>query len=454
LMLEEEAIDHVADMLTAECFYKEDHRVIFKAISDLAANHQEIDMMVVTQKLKDAGNLEKVGGPYQITQLTAKVSSAAHIQHHARIIYEKYIQREMIKASSLIMNAAYNEDFDTTQTVFENGIYNLDLLLSGGQTMAHLRQVLKQHAVELSARKERSSAGVSGANTGLESLNRRTMGWQPGSLIIVAARPSMGKTALALKEVVSAAKGDTPVCVFSLETTSVKLSDRLICAGGGIDMKHLQSGNLTDNEWKIYNQNVRRLEELPIFIDDSAYQNVARIRSICRAKHRKGECGMIVIDYLQLISTPEEQSKYMNREREVAIITRSLKILAKELNIPIILLCQLNRSVESRADKRPMMSDLRESGSIEQDADVIIFPHRPWYYGIENDEEGKSWKGILVLITAKNKDGEIGDDYCKHSKDMTTITDLYDDDIASADDVEKGAMPVANWYEKKDDQPF
>lgn len=425
-MLERDAYSNISGLLTCEMFYKEEHQKIFRTIENMVSMGKTIDLLTVTQQLKNDNLLDVVGGPLYITQLTSRVASAAHIEHHARIIYEKFALREMIRRFNELITIAYNDDFDEMDLAYAMNTQAIDDLLAGKTGMRHIREVMKDNTREVEERQAKAERGeMPGIPTGLADLNRATNGWQKSDLIIIGARPGMGKTAFALHFGKWAAKEKFPVCFFSLEMKDTRLSQRLILSNGGVDSDHLKSGKMTTEDWTAYHRSIGQLENLPIYIDDSAASSLRYISAVARNKARRGECSMIVIDYLQLVETPQENGyNNKNREREVAEISRGLKKLAKDLDIPAILLVQLNRGVESRADKTPMLSDLRESGAIEQDADMVIFPWRPEYYDADVvDENNVSLKNEVFLVIAKNREGDIRTITCKKSTDFSQIFD-------------------------------
>lgn len=427
VMLERDAVFKVQPIInTADAFYREEHRLIFKTVEELARTGKNIDLMTVTQKLKDNGKIDKVGGPGFITQLTRRVASAAHIEQHARIIAQKYFQREMIRVFSLLLQAGYDSDIDELELLYTKYTQEIDSMLAGNSGMVHIRSILLDSMRELDRRQAMAIKGeIPGINTGLVDLNKRGNGWQPGDLIILAARPSMGKTAIALNLFAkSAAIKGKNVCIFSLEMENIKLSNRMILSYGGIERTNFERGTMTDGDWTAFNNAVAQLEKLPIYIDDTPGPTVNYISAVVRNKARKNECDLVIIDYLQLVESPES-SGYKNREREVAEISRALKKVAKENNVPVILLAQLNRGVENREDKTPRLADLRESGAIEQDADLVIFPWRPCYYNTNaTDESGNSLENIMLLEIAKFRDGRIGTIFCRHNDDLTQFFDF------------------------------
>jgi len=419
-------------ILTPECFYKEVHQIIYKTIEALSAKANPIDILTVTDHLKTTGELDMVGGPYYITQLTNRVSSGVNIQFHAMIIYQNYVQREMIRLSSQVVQLSYENDYDEAVMAYVYATETIDNLLAGRRSEKSMLTVMKEHAEEVERRiKMKDTGQMTGIKTGIVDLNRITNGWKPGELIIVAGRPGMGKTAVALNLFTkSAAKSGKKTLFFSLEMDDISLADRLVCSYGGINPDNLKTGQISDEEMQAYCTARKELETLPIYIDDSARVNIKHISTISRAKRRKGECDMVVIDYLQLIEIQEQKGygNFKNREREVAEMSRALKLLAKELKIPVMLLCQLSRAVESRTGhKQPQLADLRESGAIEQDADMVIFPYRPEYYDITQDDQGNSLEGIMMLITAKNRNGRLGKPFCKYSPDLTQFFDYVPD---------------------------
>lgn len=427
-MLENDAFHKVEGILTKEMFYKEEHQIIFSLIETMVFSNKAIDLITVTQQAMQLGILEKIGGPVYITQLTSRIASAGHIESHARILYEKFVQREMIRRCSEMIGIAYTGSFDEMDMAYAMNTQAIDDLLAGKTGMRHIRDIVRDTTIEIEERQKKATLGeLPGIPTGLADLNRRIYGWQPTDLIIIGARPGMGKTAFALHFAKYAAMKCFPVCIFSLEMSDTRLSQRMILSNGGIDQSNLKSGKMTQEDWDAYHRSVGQLEQLPIFIDDTPAATVRYISAVARNKARRGDCKMVVIDYLQLVETPSDGFAQKNREREVAEISRGLKKVAKELEIPVILLVQLNRNVESRQDKTPMLSDLRESGAIEQDADMVIFPWRPEYYDPDGeDEEGNPIKNIVQLVIAKNREGNISTITCRKSDDFTQIYDWID----------------------------
>lgn len=426
VMLERDAIYKVQPIISEEAFYKDEHQKIYRTVLELSAANQPIDLLTVTRRLKDKGMLEEVGGPAEITRLTRRVASGAHIEHHARIIAQKYIQREVIRRCSVLISAAYEDDFDALDMQWAVETQAVDDLLAGKSGMMHIRDILTETEADLLERQQKAEKGETpGVPTGLADLNQMNNGWQPGDLVILAARPSMGKTALAINLFSKmAARRQKSVCIFSLEMENLKLSKRLILSYGGIVRENFERGRMTPGDWQAFNQAKAELSNLNIYIDDTAGTTVNYIGSIIRNKVRRGECDMAVIDYLQLVESPETWGN-KNREREVAEISRGLKKVAKAAGVPIILLAQLNRGVENREDKTPRLADLRESGAIEQDADMVIFPWRPCYYDPNaTDDNGNSLEGVIFLEIAKFRDGRTGTVLARHNNDMTQFYDF------------------------------
>jgi len=424
VMLENEAIFTVMDLIKPDVFYKESHCKIYNAIMNLQQDEKPIDILTVTEELRKNGELESVGGPFFISQLTSKVASAAHVEIHARIITQKFIQRELIRVSSDIQSRAYDEstDVDDLMNYSESQLFEIaegNIKKSAEKIKPILKAALLQ-IEEASKRKDK----LSGAPSGFTEIDRITSGWQSSDLIIVAARPSMGKTAFVLSMTRKMAiDHNTPVGFFSLEMSSVSLVNRLIVAETGIKAEKIRNGDLLDFEWEQLDHKIKDLENAPIYIDDTPAISIFELRAKARRLKRKHDIGIIFIDYLQLMTGPPETRG--NREQEVSTISRNLKAVAKELNIPIVALSQLNRSVETRGgDKRPQLSDLRESGAIEQDADLVLFIHRPEYYGILTDDDGNSMHGIAQIIIAKHRNGAVGDVPLKFSKETASFEEL------------------------------
>ncbi|MHB1921489.1 MAG: replicative DNA helicase [Chitinophagaceae bacterium] len=412
ILLEKAAFDTVIEILKSECFYVEAHQVIFEAMRKLSEKSMPVDILTVVEELKFMGELEKVGGPYYITRLTNAVVSSANIEAHARIVLQKFIQRELIRISGENIRDAYDETID----VFK--------LLDGAETKLfeitdkHLRQNFQELSTVLVQTLRRiedmrnKHEDITGVTSGYKSMDRVTYGWQKTDLIILAARPSVGKTAFALNLARNAAlalRNPTPVALFSLEMSSSQIVQRILSAETEISMEKISRGKLEDYEFVQLNKGVSKLASAPIFIDDTAALNIFELRAKCRRLKGKYNIGMIIIDYLQLMSGGGDNNRNANREQEISKISRDLKSLAKELEIPILALSQLSRDVEKRKEgnKMPQLSDLRESGAIEQDADMVMFIYRPEYYDLIENEHGDSVKGETHIRIAKHRNGSL-----------------------------------------------
>ncbi|MDR1415317.1 MAG: replicative DNA helicase [Odoribacteraceae bacterium] len=425
LMLEKEAFVMVSDLLKPECFYKEAHQKIYQAIQSLAVNSEPIDLLTVSQELKRGGNLETVGGYYSLAQLTSRVASAVHIEFHARIIVQKYIQRELIRASTEIQAKAYDDATDVAdlvdmaqKMVFEISEGNIKKETAPIDVL--IDQALK-HIAEIGARD-----GMSGTPSGFSALDEITSGWQPSDLVIIAARPSMGKTAFVLSMARNmAVEHETPIAIFSLEMSSMQLVNRLISSETELGSEKIRNGRLSTAEWQQVHAKIAQLVKAPIYVDDTPALSIFELRAKCRRLQQRYGIKMLIIDYLQLMTAGTDMRG--NREQEVSTISRQLKIIAKELNIPVIALSQLNRSLEQRDEKKPMLSDLRESGAIEQDADMVLFIHRPERFGIHTDDEGNSLKGIAQIIIAKHRNGTVGEVTLRFRGELALFTNLESD---------------------------
>ncbi|MAZ50899.1 MAG: replicative DNA helicase [Flavobacteriaceae bacterium] len=407
MMIDKKGVDSVIDILHPEVFYKESHQFIFESIVKLFENTEPIDILTVSAKLKTLGKLEKAGGDYYLVQLTQKVSSSAHIEYHARIILQKYIQRSLIRISSEIIEDSYDETKDVFNLLdtAESKLYDVTQgnIKKSTETAQSLVIQAKKKIEEIS-----NKDGLSGIPSGFLELDKLTSGWQPSDLVIIAARPGMGKTALTLSMArnMSVSK-NIPIAFFSLEMSSIQLITRLISSETGLSSEKLRTGNLEKFEWEQLNVKVSALENAPLYIDDTPSLSIFDLRAKARRLSSQYGIKLIVIDYLQLM-TASVSNKNGNREQEISTISRNLKALAKELDIPVIALSQLSRAVETRGgSKRPILSDLRESGAIEQDADIVSFIYRPEYYKIDewDDEERTPSAGQAEFIVAKHRNG-------------------------------------------------
>jgi replicative DNA helicase len=394
IMLEKDAVIEVIDILKPESFYKDEHQKIYGAIMNLFSTDKAIDILTIPEELRKQNHLEEVGGVAYITQLTSRVASAAHIEFHARIVQQKFIQRELIRVATQIQNQAFDDAIDVNDLLDFSESQLFQVAQGHIKKEAAPMNVLIKDAITLIQEAAKRDDNLSGVPSGYTKIDRLTSGWQKSDLVIIAARPSMGKTAFVLSMTRNmAVDHKKAVAIFSLEMSSIQLVNRLITAEAEIPSDKIRVGNLSDTEWERLDYRIKRLEDAKIFIDDTPAISIFELRAKCRRLKRQHDIDIIIIDYLQLMSgTPETKG---NREQEVSNISRALKSIAKELSIPVIALSQLNRSVEIRTgSKRPQLSDLRESGAIEQDADMVIFIHRPEKYGILQDDEGNSLKGM------------------------------------------------------------
>ena len=410
VMLEKSAFDNIIEILRAECFYLDAHQIIFRAFESLAKKSLPIDILTVVEELKIREELDLVGGPYFITKLTNSVVSTANIESHARIVLQKFIQRELIRISGEIISDSYEDSTDVFDLLdeAEQKMFNItnNYLKKNYDDIGNVLAKAINRIDELRTKKE----DISGVPSGFASIDRVTYGWQPTDLIILAARPSVGKTAFALNLARHAAlhhSKPTAVGFFSLEMSSAQLVSRILSAESEIMLEKISRGKLEDYEYQqLHTKGIKRLETAPIFIDDTPALNIFEFRAKARRLVNKHKVGLIIIDYLQLMSGTNDRGA--NREQEISNISRNLKGLAKELNIPIIALSQLSRAVETRKEsKMPQLSDLRESGAIEQDADMVMFIYRPEYYEQMANENGESTRGETHIRIAKHRNGSL-----------------------------------------------
>ena len=426
LMLEKDALTTVVDILKAHSFYKDGHQRIYKAISNLFDKSEPIDQLTVVQELREMGELEAAGGVGYVAGLTMHINSAANIEAHARVILEAAIKRELIRTATDILRDAYEETTDVFELLdaTEKNIFQVseDNMRKGVDSM----QDLMVKAIKELEEKKHQKDGLTGVPTGFSALDHVTGGWQPSDLVIIAARPGMGKTAFVVSAMRNAAVDfKKAVAIFSLEMSSLQLVNRLISAEAELDSEKIKKGNLADYEWAQLNHKISALSSAPIFIDDTPALSIRELRAKCRRLKSQHDIQLIIVDYLQLMSGGEAGRPGGNREQEIASISRALKGIAKELNIPVIALSQLSRSVETRGgDKKPQLSDLRESGSIEQDADMVIFLYRPEYYKITEDEMGNPTQGMGEVIIAKHRNGSLETVQLKFIGRFTKFADL------------------------------
>jgi len=425
MMIDKKGIDDVIDVLSSDAFYDKKHQEIYAAIYELFKNAEPIDLLTVSNLLKKNGKLEFVGGDFSLIRLTQKVASSAHIEFHARIILQKYIQRKLISISSEIIENAYDESSDVFELLddAEAKLFEVtqgNLKKSSEAAGSLVKQALKK------IQEIGNSEGMSGLETGFTKLDALTSGWQSSDLVIIAARPGMGKTAF----VISMAKNMAidfghGVAVFSLEMSSVQLITRMISSETGLTSEKLRKGNLEAHEWEQLNVKVKKLSDAPIFIDDTPSLSVFDLRAKARRLVSQHNVKILVIDYLQLMTAGGKAGG--NREQEISMISRNLKALAKELEVPVIALSQLSRAVETRGgSKRPLLSDLRESGAIEQDADIVSFIFRPEYYGMTewDDDEHSPCEGQGEFIVAKHRNGGLDNIRLKFTGHLAKFSDL------------------------------
>lgn len=408
MMLERNAVTNAIDILSKESFYDPKHQYIFGVIKFLFSNSKPIDILTVTDQLKKNGELEAAGGAAYISQLTSKIGSTAHVEYHARVIAEKHIKRELIRMSSEVIKDAYDETNDVFDVLnkAESELFGI-AENNTGRAIDSMQNVVRE-AIEEIEKAAQNSDGISGVPTGFVGLDKLTSGWQRSDMIVIAARPAMGKTAFVLSMARNTAVDhNMGVAVFSLEMSSVQLVKRLIASEARLSAEKLRKGDLRDHEFQQLHSRIMKLSTAPIFIDDTPGISIFDLRAKCRRLKMQHDIQMVIIDYLQLMTAGGGKNSG-NREQEISTISRSIKEIAKELNIPIIALSQLSRSVEQRGgDKRPVLSDLRESGAIEQDADIVSFIYRPEYYGFIQDEEGNSNQGVGEIIIAKHRNGAL-----------------------------------------------
>ncbi|MCU7614296.1 replicative DNA helicase [Chryseobacterium sp. GMJ5] len=428
-LIDKKGLDESIDLITPEVFYDPRHSVLFAAILKLYEGNHPVDLMTVIQELKKTEQLNAAGGDHYIIELTMGVSSSAHIEYHVRVILEKYILRSLINVSANVIDTSYKESTDVFELLdkAEQSFFEITngTIKKGFDTANSL---VKQAIDTIKSLKDKE--GISGVPSGFTAIDKETGGWQNSDLIIIAARPAMGKTAFLLSMARNIAVGHKiPMALFSLEMASVQLITRMIASETGISSEKLRKGQMSDEEWQRLFSNVSELENAPLFIDETPSLSIFDFRAKCRRLVMQHGVKIIMVDYLQLMTASSGGKGVGNREQEIAMISRSLKAIAKELNVPVIALSQLSRSVETRPGKRPQLSDLRESGAIEQDADIVSFIFRPEYYKIavwDNDEEGQesSTENQAELIIAKHRNGATADVRLSFLKNIAKFSDL------------------------------
>jgi replicative DNA helicase len=409
MLLEKDAIPKVIEVLDEEAFHSDKNRLVFKAIETLFERSEPADCITVAEELRKKGELEKAGGESYLVDLTMRVTSAANVEYHARIVLEKALLRRLIRATSSIAGKAFSPTEDAfdlldeaEQEIFKISEWRLKRNFVSMEDAVH-------KTIEMLESIHGRHDGITGVPTGFRDLDSLTGGWQDSDLVIIAGRPSSGKTAFALSLCANAAlhkARPVPVGIFSLEMSTSQLVMRLLCAEARVDAHQLRTGRLPVDEWRKVSTAAGRVANAPIFIDDTAGLGILELRAKARRLKAEQKIGLIVIDYLQLMQGPRGAE---NREKEISAISRSLKGLAKELSVPVIALSQLSRAVEGRTDKRPILSDLRESGAIEQDADVVMFVHRPEMYTDQKSEKFAELQGKAEIIIGKQRNGPIAD---------------------------------------------
>ena len=411
LMIDKDAFSMVSEILRPESFYDPRHQKIYTAIQTLSMEEHPVDLATVTQELMHEGTIDAVGGPAYVMELTAHVASSAHIEYHAHILAQKFLARQLIHYASVIETKAFDDtvDVDELMQEAEGSLFEISQK-NMKQDYTQIDPVIVE-ATEILQRAAQNTTGLTGIPTGYTALDDMTSGWQPSDLVIIAGRPAMGKTSFALSLARNIAVDyREPIAFFSLEMSNVQLVNRLISNVCEISGKKIQNGQLDQLEWDRFDKNLRKLTGSPVYVDDTPSLSIFELRTKARRLVREKGVKIIMIDYLQLMNA--SGMKVGSRQEEVSTISRSLKGLAKELNVPILALSQLNRGVEGREGaegKRPQLSDLRESGAIEQDADMVLFVHRPEYYRIFEDEKGNDLRGMAQIIIAKHRKGSTGD---------------------------------------------
>lgn len=411
LLVDKDAYSIVCEILKPESFYEPRNKIIYEAVQQLSMNEQPVDVLTVVDQLSKTGQLEEAGGPAYIADISSHVVSSAHIDYHSRIVAQKYLARQLIQFASDVETKAFDETINVDElmqqaegSLFEISQKNLK------KDYTQIDPVVAQ-AVKVIQEAAKNKDGLTGISSGYHGLDDKTSGWQPSDLVIIAGRPAMGKTAFALSMAKNiAADNQVPMAFFSLEMSNQQLVNRLISNACEIDSKKILNGQLQPDEWDRLDKRINNLLGAPLYVDDTPGLSVFELRTKARRLVREHGVKIIMIDYLQLMNA--NGMRFSSRQEEVSTISRSLKGLAKELDIPILALSQLNRGVENREGlegKRPQLSDLRESGAIEQDADMVLFVHRPEYYRIFQDDKGRDLHGMAEIIIAKHRKGATGD---------------------------------------------
>ena len=440
LMIEKEAYGMVADLLRPESFYADKHRYIYEAIRALSNNDNPVDLLSVAQQLKTMGLLEEAGGIVYLSELTRRVASAAHLRYHAQIVAQKATARDLIAVACQIEEKGYDEtqDVDELMQEAEASIFEISQR-SQKRDVTHIYPVITE-AFERMQKASKNEGNISGIPSGFTELDKITSGWQKSDLVIIAARPAMGKTAFVLSMAKNMAVDfNIPVAIFSLEMSNVQLVNRLIMNVCEVEGSKIRNGRLSKAEWEKLENNISVLQNAPIYVDDTPGLSVFELRSKARKLVKDKKIQIIIIDYLQLMNA--NGTNFGSREQEVSIISRTLKGLAKELDIPVIALSQLSRAVEKRDSsnsnvdgKKPLLSDLRESGAIEQDADMVCFIHRPESYKLYDDGNGKDLRGLGQIIVAKHRNGATDEIWLRFIGKYTRFqneNDAFEDELYS-----------------------
>ena len=426
LMVEQDSYGLVAELLKPESFYDHRHQLIYQAIQTLNAEQKPVDIMTVINQLESTDNLEAAGGEVYLMQINAQVASSAHIEYHAKIIAQKALQRQLITFASVVQTKAFDATIDVADLMQETESMLFQISQKNmKKDFTQIDPIISQ-VYELIQKAQAKEGGLSGLPSGFRELDKITNGWQNSDLIIIAARPSMGKTAFALSMIKNmAVDNKIPCAMFSMEMSNQQLVQRLMINVSELSGEKLRSGQLAPYEWGQLDKRVRQLYNVPIYIDDTPQLNIFELQTKARRLVRDFGVKVIMIDYLQLMAANGPNIK--TRQEEVSNVSRALKGLAKELNIPVIALSQLNRGVDSREgfeNKQPVLSDLRESGAIEQDADIVCFIHRPEYYKLFQDDKGYDWRGKAMFIIAKHRNGSVGDIKLAFRSEFARFSDL------------------------------
>lgn len=431
LMIDKDAFTVVSEIIKPETFYEARHQKIYEAVQSLNLQEKPVDIMTVTEELRHKGTLEGVGGPAYVVELSSQVASSAHIEYHAHILAQKFLARQLIQFASMIETDAFDEtvDVDDLMQKAEGALFEIsqkNML----QDYVQIDTIVDQ-AHQLLLQASNREGGLTGVPSGFRKLDDITAGWQPSDLVIIAGRPAMGKTSFALSIAKNVAIDyRKPIAFFSLEMNNVQLVNRLISNVCSIPGNKILNGQLSPDEWERFDSNIRKMQGAPIYVDDTPGLSIFELRTKARRLVREHGIELLMIDYLQLMNA--NGMRFNSRQEEVSTISRSLKGLAKELNIPVLALSQLSRAVEQRdgpEGKRPQLSDLRESGAIEQDADMVLFVHRPEYYHILQDEKGNDLHGMAQIIIAKHRKGATGDVLLNFRGEYTRFSNPEDIDF-------------------------